>query len=108
MENSRWWPLNFENIGKAVGISLIYLAWKQRYNGFYFDFTKNFTISGFAAAILEFWMVMDMPVLCHLIADIFRKSHQRISVYSMWFRNGSEKISLSGNFTPPFRLSCEG
>ena len=32
--------------------------------------------------------------------DIFRKSHQRISVYYMWFRNGSEKIGLGGNFTP--------
>ena len=27
----------------------------------------NFAISGFAAAILEFRMVMDMPGLCHLM-----------------------------------------
>ena len=36
--------------------------------------------------------------------DIFRKSHQRISVYYMWFRNGSEKIGLGGNFNPPVKL----
>jgi hypothetical protein len=31
----------------------------------------KFTISGFEAAILEFWMVMDMPGLCHLIAQTY-------------------------------------
>ena len=39
-----------------------------------------------------------MP-LCSL--TIFRKSHQSISVSSMRFGNGSQKISLGGNFTPP-------
>ena len=31
----------------------------------------NFAISGFTAAILEFRMVMDMPGLCHLIAQTY-------------------------------------
>ena len=61
-------------------------------------FLENFTISGFAAAILEFLMMMDMPGLCRIVlsysSDVFRKSHQKISVYSMWIRNGSEKIGL--------------
>ena len=31
----------------------------------------NFAISGFAAAILEFRMVIDIPGLCHLIAQTY-------------------------------------
>ena len=37
----------------------------------YFDFFENFTISGFAAAVLEFWMMMERPGLCHLIAQTY-------------------------------------
>jgi hypothetical protein len=33
--------------------------------------------------------------------NIFRKSHQSVPLKSERFRNGSEKIGLGGNFTPP-------
>ena len=48
-----------------------YLVCERRYNVFYLDFWGNFTISGLAAAILEFWMMMDMPGLCHFIAQTY-------------------------------------
>ena len=44
---------------------------KRKYNGFSLHFMGIFAISGFAAAILEFRMVMDMPGLCHLIAQTY-------------------------------------
>ena len=34
-------------------------------------FLENFTISSLTAAILEFWMMIDMPGLCHLIAQTY-------------------------------------
>ena len=70
-----------------------------------------------------FWKILQFPVLrppywnsgwwwtCvpSYSPDIFRKSHQSIFVYYMWFRNGSEKVGLRVNFTPPpQRFSCEG
>jgi len=67
--------------------------------------------------IFILWDIFQFPLFGHHIGipggdgharivpshspDIFRKSNQRILVYSKWFRNGSEKIGLGGNFTAP-------
>ena len=78
-----------------------YLVDKRRYNGLYLHFMRNFAISGFAAAILEFRMVMDMPGLCHLLAQTYlgkvTKAFQSIPC-------GSEmaaKRSVLGVLLPP-------
>ena len=34
------------------------------------------------------------------IKDVVSPLPDKISVFNMWFRNGSEKIGLGGNFTP--------
>ena len=62
--------------GPKIQITLLefhwYLVCVRKYNTFYLDFFENFTtISGFAAAILEFGMLMQRPRLCHLIAQTY-------------------------------------
>ena len=70
--------------------------------GFYLDFLLK--ILQLQILRPPYWNLNDdghawiVPSHC---PDIFRKSNQMISVYYMWFRNGSEKIGLRGNFTPP-------
>ena len=65
---------------------------------------ENFTSPSFAAAILEFWMVMDRPGWCHAIAQIY------IGKLTEGFLStpcGSEmavKISAWGNVTPPLTV----
>jgi len=78
-----WVPMESrtQSLYKVVGISLIAYLYKRRYNDFYLRFMGNLAISGFSAAILES-LVMIVP--SHS-PDIFRKSHQRISIYSNWF-----------------------
>ena len=68
----------------------------------------NLEISGFAAAILEFRMVMDMPGLCHLIAQTY------LGKVSKGFQStlrGSEmaaKRSVWRVLLPPPHLPYEG
>ena len=74
----------------------------------YLDFFENFTISGFAAAILEFWMMMERPELCHLIAQTYLgkviKGYLSTTCGSEF---AAKRSAWGGNFTPP-RLSGEG
>ena len=97
--------LDPDNVGIAVGISFIsYLEVEIHtfevkrppsciFHFVYLDFMENYTISGFAAAILEYGMVMDMLGLCNFMAQIYL---ERVT-------NGflSKKIGLGANFTPP-------
>jgi len=60
-----------------------------------------FAISGFAAAILEFWMVMDIPGLCHLIAQTYLA---KVTEGFQSTPSGSKtaaKRSVWGYFYPP-------
>jgi len=76
--------LEFKNVWTSIGISKIYCK-EEEIQGFYHDFIWNSTIFDFAAVILNYWMVMDMPKLC-----------QHISLNFMRFRIGSQTIGLRG------------
>ena len=90
-----------QNLGNAVGISLISClrAEIQRLLSRFLGKFYNFRFGGHHIGILD--NDGHARIMPSHSPDIFRKSHQRISVYYMWFRNGSEKIGLGGNFTPP-------
>ena len=45
------------------------MVYKRSYTGKYEAFVKNFTISGFAAAILDSWMALDLIVLHDFVAQ---------------------------------------
>ena len=83
-----------------------YLVYERRYNVFYLDFWGNFTISGLATAILEFLMMMDMPGLCHLMAQTYLGKVTKRYLSTTEIRNGCEKIGLGVISPPP--SSCEG
>ena len=48
---------------------LSYVVYKRSYTGKYEAFVKNFTISGFAAAILDSWMALEMIGLHDFVAQ---------------------------------------
>ena len=52
---------------------LSYVVYKRSYTGKYEAIVKKFTISGFAAAILDSWMALDLIGLHDIVAQPYLK-----------------------------------
>ena len=97
-----------QNLGNADGILLMSClrAEIQRLLSRFLGKFNNFRFGGRHIGILD--DDGHARIVPSHSPDMFRESHQRISVYYMWFRNGNEKIGLGVILPPPPRLSCEG
>ena len=84
-------------MGRAVGI--MQLSCLQTELLFFLSFSKNNRHLQPHLGFLSDNIDAIIVPLCS--PTIFRKSHQSILVNSMRFGNGSQKIGLGGNFTPP-------
>ena len=97
-----------QNLCNAVKISLIscrYAETQRLISSFYEKF-YNFRFCGRHIGISD--GDGHAQIVPYHSPDIFGESHWRISAYSMWFRNCSEKIGLGGTFTPPPPLTIWG
>ena len=119
-----WWLvaaiLNLSTPGLITQYSHKFHYWidgplKHRYNRWHFvDILSGRRDTTAVTMIL--WIILQFPVLrppywntgwwhAQIVPfhspEIFRKIHLGISVYSMWFRNGSEMIGLGTFLRPP-------
>ena len=96
-----------QSLGNAVGLSLISCLWAeiQRLLSRFFGKFYNFRFCDRHIGILD--DDGHARIVPSHSPDIFRRSYQKIFVYYMWFRNGSEKIGL-WVVVSPLRLSFEG
>jgi hypothetical protein len=51
-------------------------------------------ISGFAAAVLDYWKQLKKPKRCRPVASTYSGSHESAPLNSQRFGNRSEKIGL--------------
>ena len=92
--------LDPENVGVAFGI-LFLRGIQAKLHQQVWSICKNFTISSFAAAILESWMTLDLIGLHDFVAQPYlEKSHQSVSLNSKWFGNYSQESGLGVKLLP--------
>ena len=87
----------------------LYLVCERRYNALILNvFLKILQFPVWRAAILEFWMMMERPGLCHLITQTYlgKFTNGYLST-TCGSEMAAKKSAWGSNFTPP-RLSCEG
>jgi len=80
-----------------VATEIVYLASiEAKIHWFMSRILWNITLSGFAAAILDHWKVMNYSRSCHFVAQSYSGSHQGTPLNFKRLQNGIENTGLGG------------